>query len=134
MKAQDRWMESTGDSRWQDALKRITNEYNDTPHSTLKGFTPNDAETDEYLQSELRVQNALKMYNNTLLRRHRVKVGDRFRAPLKRGKMSRGFTPRFSGHVYTVEKIVPGGFVESERLLFKKKDILLVPQGSRDIP
>ena len=36
--------------------------------------------------------------------------------------------------MYTVERLVPGGYVESEGLLFKKKNILIVPVDSADIP
>ena len=119
---------------WHVAPPRLTAEYNNTAHKTLLGNTPNDADQSEWLRSELQVANTLKLYKNSKLRRHQIRVGQRFRAPLKRGVFARGFVPRFSAHVYTVEKIVPGGYVESEGLLFKKKDILLVPEGSTDIP
>ncbi len=76
----------------------------------------------------------LKLFKNSKLKRHLIRVGQRFHAPLKRGVFIRGFVPRFSARVYTVEKIVPRGYVESEGLLFKKKDIMLVPEGYTDIP
>ena len=79
------------------------------------------------------MKSTLKLYKNRSLKRNRVRVGQKSRAPLKRGIFSKGFVPRFSAHVYTVEKIVPGGYVESEGLLFNKKDILIVPEGSQDV-
>lgn len=78
--------------------------------------------------------NTLKPYRNTRLKRHQIRVGQRFRAPLRRGVFSKGFVPRWSAHAYTVERLVTGGYVESEGLLFKKKNILIVPADSADIP
>ena len=36
--------------------------------------------------------------------------------------------------MYTVERLVTGGYVESEGYLFKKKNILIVPTASTDVP
>ena len=36
--------------------------------------------------------------------------------------------------MYTVERLVTGGYVESEGYLFKKKNILIVPTESTDVP
>ena len=129
----NKWMEATGSTQWHVALDRIVNEYNDTPHRTLHGGAPNDASSDPWLETQLKVDNTIKLYQNSRLKRHKIKVGQRFRAPLRRGAFSRGFVPRYSAHVYTVERLVPGGYVESEGQLFKKKDILIVPGGSTDV-
>ena len=61
-------------------------------------------------------------------------MGQRFRAPLKRNTFAKGFVPKWSAHAYTVERLVTGGYVESEGYLFKKKNILIVPTASTDVP
>ena len=86
----------------------------------------------EYNQGEVRLDNAIKMHKNLRLRRHQIRPGDHFRAPLKKTPTTRGFTPRYGLHVYTVERI-RGGFVESGGREFQKKRILIVPEGSQDV-
>ena len=130
----NRWMETSGSTLWHVALDRIVKEYNDTPHKTLHGNAPDDASTSEWLTSQLRLDNTLKLYKNTRLKRQQIRVGQRFRAPLKRNTFAKGFVPKWSAHVYTVERLVTGGYVESGGYLFKKKNILIVPTESTDVP
>lgn len=128
----NKWMEANNSTEWWTALDDLVEEYNSTGHQSLHGQAPDDVEDNAPLTQQLRVDNAVKLFKNACLRRNRIRVGDKFRAPLQRGLFSRGFTPKFSGHVYTVEKIYRG-FVESEGLLFKKRDVLRVPDSATDV-
>lgn len=88
-------------------IKRIVQDYNNTPHSGIKGYTPNEVYDDMDLQ--LKFLRESRRYNKNIRAKNRdseLKVGDKVRV-LDRKTSNIQKSKRFSDEVYTIRKKNP---------------------------
>jgi hypothetical protein len=93
-------------TNWIDALPRILNIYNGTPHSSLGGIKPENAHLHynamDILQHNLDETNENIDLVGTELQ---FKVGDKVRKKVKTFIKNRSYNPSYSTEVFTIEKI-----------------------------
>lgn len=93
-----------GNRNWVDYFKIAMRNYNNTPHNGIYLYTPNEAEKNASLI--FYIDNTTKNVGNEKKTQHQVGDKVRVRIYKDRGTFSKGFNPKFSSEIYTIEKIV----------------------------
>jgi hypothetical protein len=109
--------------RWVSRLSFVIDSYNNTPHSGLYGYTPNEAYENKTARTVLTTINLELMKNRRIL--NKAKEGDSVRTRVPEGVFKRGFTPKWSTEVKEVSS-VRGNTVYVEGKPFKAIDIQVV--------
>jgi hypothetical protein len=86
---------------WINHIKNVIEQYNNSPHSSLDGLTPNDATKLQY-QHDVASINRSKISNKKVV--SLFKVGDNVRIRLTQG-FRKGTEPRYTDNVYQVVSV-----------------------------
>ena len=90
--------------KWIDTMEDIVENYNEKPHRSLSGRSPNEVDASEDLQEKVRVKRYL--YNRDVLNKTAVFAeGDKVRVLEPLGKLEKG-RARYSNEVYTIVRRV----------------------------
>ena len=87
--------------RYVDILDRMTSEYNNTKHSTVK-MTPKEA-SEKKNESTVWHNLGNDVYSAAAI--PKFKVGDRVRITVKKSIFEKGYTPRWTEEVFTISKV-----------------------------
>ena len=96
------YMTEHNTDKYIDVLQDVISAYNERPHSTLKGLTPNEAELDI---NKAKVLTALNMHYTKVIGKtpkKEYKIGDWVRINLLRHKFARGYTEKWSREIYEI--------------------------------
>ena len=93
----EKYLQATGTKTITNVLPKIIKNYNNSYHTTIK-MAPN----------EVNENNQAEVYNNILQKatiklREPINVGDRVRVQLKSKTFQKGYKPKFSKEIYTVD-------------------------------
>jgi transposase InsO family protein len=88
--------------KWEPILQKVIDTYNNTPHSGIYDYTPNEAFNDKNVERILFAINS--QYKGTNSKVNEVKEGDFVRVRKPDWTFRRGYTPKWSEDVYEVEK------------------------------
>ena len=133
-----------GDYKWLDLLPKLVSKYNNKVHRAT-GMKPNQVNA----KNSPTVYKRLMMLNKKFGDRPpKFKVGDSIRISKYKHVFSKGYTPSWSGEVFTVQEVkgtkpttyilkdstgetILGGFYEPELIKTKYKDVALVERVIR---
>lgn len=92
-----KYLQSTGTKTITNVLPKIIQNYNNSYHSTIQ-MSPN----------EVSEENQEQVYNNIVSKaniklREQINVGDKVRVQLKKKSFTKGYKPKFSKEVYTID-------------------------------
>ena len=94
-----RWMQHTKRQDWISVYQRIVENYNKTPHSSIK-MAPLD------VTAENRKEVFKRLYPNSMIRIEcRLKIGDKVRKLRKKENYEKGYTPNWSEEIYTISSV-----------------------------
>ena len=91
------------DTKWYDKIDKIMDTYNNTPHSGIYGYTPNEAFTEKKVQTVLTTINSELMQKG--VNKDDIKEGDTVRVRKKEWSFKRGYTPKWSEDVSKVDAV-----------------------------
>ena len=105
--------------RYIDVLQELVNSYNETVHRSIK-MKPNDVNSDNtpLVFRNLYGYNDHRDFLMHMRGKPRMSKGDKVRVQFKPNTFSKGYTPNFSFHLFTVDKAVSG----KDRPTYKLKD------------
>ena len=118
----------TKKKNWIDIIQKIVKIYNSSPHSSLGGYTPEQAMSDNTELNQYLFQvNLIKSQQNssasdlTIGDKVRIRIGDQF---------SKGTDPRFSGKVHSVKEIYGNNILLDNDKKYIRIKLLKVPADS----
>ena len=97
-----KYMTRNQNNIWIDKIAKIINTYNNTPHSTLEGITPNEASKHQYMAVDMAIRHHKEARQSQM---KDFKVGDKVRLKIEKSIVSKGYDPNYSHEVYTIESI-----------------------------
>lgn len=125
--ALQKYMTEHNTAKWLDYLKIYITGYNDRPHDSLKGDTPNGAEkhTETTLQTQIEKINVVESG---------LKVGDDVRTKLKKNIHSKGYERNWSIRTYKIKEIEGNRYTLSNDQVYKSDDLQKVNLTVDDEP
>jgi hypothetical protein len=101
------FMKNNNTTKYSDNLDKIISAYNDTPHSGIKNYTPNEVFDDtgdirdniQKLNHEKNNNNTIKMKNNTF------EIGDLVRIRNVQHKFTRSFDEKYSNQTFLIMNV-----------------------------
>ncbi len=120
-----------GNTKWNDELDTIVDNYNNTPHETLGDYTPNEALKDEAVRMEVMHDNMDKNKKNARLHRKGsdLSICDHVRVS-EANYFNKGMGPRWSDDIYTVEEIKGMSITLSDDKVYKRDKLLKIPMDT----
>ena len=95
----EKYFHITGKRKWIDAINQIVSNYNNTPHSS-HGYPPNE------VVNRPRGEIYKTLYPNKSLKiQCRLKKGDLVRIIREKGRLEKGYTPKWSEEIYKISNI-----------------------------
>jgi len=95
----EKYFHITGKRKWIDAIDQIVSNYNNTPHSS-HGYPPNE------VVNRPRGEIYKTLYPNKSLKiQCRLKKGDLVRIIREKGRLEKGYTPKWSEEIYKISNI-----------------------------
>ena len=118
----------TKNKTWIDNIQKIIRTYNNSKHSSIGNFTPQQIMNDDPEINELIfLVNLLKSKENGTA--SDLEVGDLVRTRITEG-FRKGTDPRYSGHIHTVMKINGNNIILDNEKKYIRINLLKVPIGS----
>jgi len=118
----------TNKKNWIDNIQRIVKIYNASPHSSLGGFTPNEAiNNDPKINQYLYLVNLMKAQQNN--NASDLVIGDKVRIRIG-NQFSKGTDPRYSGKIYSIKEIYGNNVLLDNNKKYIRIDLLKVPADS----
>jgi hypothetical protein len=118
----------TKNKTWIDNIQKIIRTYNNSKHSSIGNFTPQQIMNDDPEINELIfLVNLLKSKENGTA--SDLQVGDLVRTRITEG-FRKGTDPRYSGHIHTVMKINGNNIILDNDKKYIRINLLKVPIGS----
>jgi hypothetical protein len=120
-----------GNTKWNDELDTIVDNYNNTPHDTLDDHTPNEALKDEAVRIEVMHDNMDKNKKNAQLQAKGsdLSIGDHVRVSIA-NFFKKGTEPRWSDEIYTVEEIKGMSITLNDDKVYKRDKLLNIPKDT----
>jgi hypothetical protein len=119
---------ATQTTQWIDYLPGLLNSYNHTPHSSLKGMSPNDAEKRETDTRNIAHEQLVKDAKPS-----KFEIGDTVRVLKKKNVFSKGYEIRYSIQRFTIERIEGKNYILSNGKAHREGDLQKV-QPKKDEP
>lgn len=92
-----KYFTKNSDSKWIDKIDKITENYNNTPHTALENQTPNDANKHESDTRNIHYRRVLRQ-----TKKEKLKVGDIVRTLNKKSTFTRGYERRYSDETHKI--------------------------------
>jgi hypothetical protein len=120
-----------GNTKWNDELNTIVDNYNNTPHETLGDHTPNEALKDEAVRIEVMHDNMDKNKKNAQLaaKGSDLSIGDHVRVS-EANYFKKGTEPRWTDEIYTVEEIKGMSITLNDDKVYKRDKLLKIPKDT----
>ena len=124
-------------NNWFDSLTKIETNYNNTPHSGLKGITPNQAETPEFEDFVYSLNKDKIVINEEIIKKNLKKknvlnIGDKVRIRIDK-LFNKSFDSRYSDKTYLVIRVNQNNITLDNNKTYKLENLLKVSQNSPDI-
>ncbi len=119
----------TKKKNWIDIIQKIVRTYNNSPHSSLGGFTPAEvmSNDDKGITDYIITINTIKSkYNITATD---LKIGDSVRIKITDG-FQKGTDPRYSGKVHKIKEIYGRNMILDNDKKYTRQQLLQVPANS----
>jgi len=113
---------------WTQYLNEIIKTYNNSPHSSLDGLTPNEALEDKNHDKIFELNSIKRLKNKTV---SDLNIGDKVRIKIA-GKFTKSSEPQFSDKVYQVSKINGQTIHLTNDESYKRYNLLKVPSDTED--
>ena len=118
----------TKKKNWIDNIQKIVKTYNNSPHSSLGGFTPVEAMSDEpNINQYLFLVNLMKSQQNKTA--SDLSIGDKVRLRIG-NQFQKGTDPRYSGKIHTVKEIYGNNILLDNDKKYIRINLLKVPTDS----
>jgi hypothetical protein len=104
-------------TKWIIMLQQFFNIYNNTPHSSLDGFTPNLAKV--YYENIREIQNKRVLKSRPI----KLNIGDKVRIKLKKGTFDKGYLRSWSKDIYTITNIIGNTYIINNNNEYRAKDL-----------
>ena len=115
------------DVNWKDHLTELLHAYNNTPHSGIYNYTPQEAFTKTKVQKVLSTVNVELQKDNKI--HDDVRPGESVRLRVPASKFKRGFLQKWESDIVPVESVT-GNKVIIDGKRHKLNDVLLVPNNT----
>jgi transposase InsO family protein len=113
-------------TRWISKLSEVIKQYNNTPHSSLGGLTPNEATEDQHKAKLVDINQTKRMYNKIV---SDLEPGDKVRKSIKE-MFTKGTEPKWSDEVYTVVKTIGKKVKLDDETMNLRHNLLQVPRDA----
>ena len=121
----------TNKKNWIDSIQKIIKIYNASPHSSLGGFTPEEAMSNDpkinqyvYLVNSMKAQQNGNASDLVIGDKVRIRIGNQF---------SKGTDPRYSGKVHSIKEIYGNNILLDNDKKYIRINLLKVPADSVSI-
>jgi len=121
----------SGNTNWIDRLDTIIDSYNNTPHSSLDGITPNEAIKDPKKREHVLKLNILKAKENGFVTD--LSPGDKVRLS-DTAMFKKGSENRWTDEVFEVESASGKTVILTDGQRVKKSNVLKVPKNTVSTP
>lgn len=112
----------TGKKNWIDYIDKVVSQYNKTPHSALKGLSPNQAEMKEHEEAIAIINQEKKQHNKVV---SDLEIGDKVRKRIMT-QFNKASEQTFSEQVYEVVKIQGNTIYLNDGTKMKRNNLLKV--------
>ena len=100
-------MKNNNSTKYSDSLDKIISAYNDTPHSGIKNYTPNEVIEDTGdIRDIVQKLNHDKNHNNNIkMNKNTFEIGDLVRIRNIKHKFTRSFEEKYSNETYLIMNV-----------------------------
>jgi transposase InsO family protein len=119
----------TQDTNWVDYLPTLLKSYNNTPHSSLKGMTPLEAEKRQTDTRNITYEKVMKDKKPS-----KFEIGDTVRVLKQKTVFGRGYEIRYSIERFKIEKIEGKNYVLSNGKSFREHELQKVLPQKEEVP
>ena len=117
-------------TKWIDKIQKISENYNNTPHTALENMTPNDANKHESDTRNIHYRRVLKQ-----TKKEKLKVGDIVRILNKKSTFTRGYERKYSDKTYKIVSKRGFNYTLDNDETYRMHELLKVPKEDlQEIP
>jgi hypothetical protein len=119
-----------GNTKWVDKIQKISDNYNNTPHTALENNTPNDANKHESDTRNIHYRRVLRQS-----KKEKLKVGDIVRILNKKSTFSRGYERKYSDTTYKIISKRGFNYILNNDESYRMHELLKIPKEDlQEIP